>query len=135
MTQRQALPEMHNPAHGDVFAAFVQAMADELRANAHKGDRAGWLTMNEREAVSEVLYHAAKLAYAARKFKRGEETAQSVREFAADVANCALMVADVCGVLEPSGEQQHEQHDHEQADEADRPAAPPGAVAVAPAAE
>jgi hypothetical protein len=93
------LPEMHNPDHDAPFAAMVQAMADELRANRHKGDRAGWLTMSGREAVSEVLYHAAKLAYALRQFERGEGEGRQVLEFAADVANCSMMVADVAGVL------------------------------------
>jgi hypothetical protein len=93
------LPPLHNPEHDAPFAAFVQAMADELRANAHKGDRAGWLMMSEREAVSEVLYHAAKLAYAARKHRHERTHGDDVLEFAADVANCALMVADVCRVL------------------------------------
>jgi hypothetical protein len=91
----RALPALHNPTIQRPFAAFVQAMADELRANAHKGDRAGWLTMNRKEAVAEVLYHAAKLAYAA------AHDDDEILEFAADVANCALMVADVCDALTP----------------------------------
>lgn len=99
-TQVVPLPPMHNPDHDQPFAAFVQAMADELAANAHKGDRAGWLTMTYREAVGEVLYHAAKLTYAARQYDQGDGPAEKIREFAADVANCSMMVADICGVLE-----------------------------------
>lgn len=99
--EENAMPAIHAPEITPVFRRFVRAMADELRANEHKGDRLGWLTMDERQAVSEVLYHAAKLAYAARKFKRGAAAPAVVLEYAADVANCALMVADVCGVLEP----------------------------------
>lgn len=93
------MPAMHNPDHVEPFETFVRAMADELRANAHKGDRAGWLTMSSREAVSEVLYHAAKLSYACRQHLQEEGELTKVREFAADVANCAMMVADIHGGL------------------------------------
>lgn len=98
--RRRQRPAMHNPDHEVPFAAFIEAMADELRANATKGDRSSWLTMSSRDAIAEVLYHAAKLAYAARQHLQGEGEMDRVREFAADVANCALMTADIHGALD-----------------------------------
>lgn len=103
----RTLPTMHNPDHDEPFAAFVQAMADELRANADKGDRAGWLSAGAPVMVSEVLYHAGKLALAVREVIGGRPpdprtagfSPDDIREYAADVANCALMVADCAGVL------------------------------------
>lgn len=97
--RRGLLPAMHNADHDEPFAAFVAAMADELRANQHKGDRAAWTQVDPRVLVSEVLYHAAKLSYALRQHRQGDGPAQSVVEFAADTANMALMVADSAGVL------------------------------------
>ena len=94
-----SLPAMHNPDHEAPFEAFVQAMADELRANAHKGDRAAWLQDDPWVLVSEVLYHAAKLSYALRQYRQGDGPAERVLEFAADTANMAMMVADSAGVL------------------------------------
>lgn len=82
-----------------VALTFFGEMMSELASNAHKGDRPGWLSMTSRDAISEVLYHAAKLAYATRQFEQGDGTPEKVREFAADVANCAMMVADIAGVL------------------------------------
>ena len=101
------MPAMHNPDHVAPFEAFIQAMADELRANAEKGDRAGWLSAGAPVMVGEVLYHAGKLALAVRETVSGRPpdprtagfTLDDVREYAADVANCALMVADRAGVL------------------------------------
>jgi hypothetical protein len=88
------------PGEARCLDAFVVRMAEELAANSHKGDRDGWLNAGSRLMVSEVLYHAAKLAYALRQYEQGDGDADQVREFAADVANCSLMVADCGGVLE-----------------------------------
>jgi hypothetical protein len=74
---------------------FTVLMATELASNRDKGDRPGWLMMSPGEAIGEVLYHAAKLSYAARQFGQGDGSIEQVREFAADVANCALMTLDV----------------------------------------
>jgi len=84
-----------HPEEGYLLDRFVGMMAHELAANDHKGNRPGWLQMNESEAVAEVLYHAAKLSYAVRQFRQGDGRIEKVREFAADVANCALMTLDV----------------------------------------
>ena len=83
---------------------FVHEMRRELAANADKGDRPGWLTMTPAQAVAEVLYHAGKLSVAVRQSQRAPDPRlqlglEEVREYAADVANCALMVADIMGVL------------------------------------
>jgi hypothetical protein len=81
---------------------FVSLMIEELAANDEKGNRPGWLTMTPAEAVAELLYHAGKLSLAVREVGSGKapdpRTAgfhpADVQEFAADVANCALMVLD-----------------------------------------
>lgn len=92
---------VHAPDVAAPFRAFAGAMVRELAANRHKGDRAGWQQMNGREAVNEVLYHAAKLSYALRQYEQGDGPADKILEFAADIGNCAMMVADVAGVLVP----------------------------------
>ena len=91
--------QTHNEEIEKVFVPFIKAMTNELKANAHKGDRASWLTMNVREANSEVLYHVAKLVFASHKLTNGNETKEHVLEYAADVANCAMMVADICKAI------------------------------------
>lgn len=82
---------------------FTRAMRRELEANAHKGGRSGdrgWISsMTPEKRVSELLYHVAKLAYAQRQYLQGDGTSEQVVEFAADVGNCALMVADGLGLL------------------------------------
>lgn len=83
-----------------VLEEFVQRMAEELAANSHKGDRPAWLAAGPDTMVSESLYHLSKLTYAARQLRQGDGPPEKVREFAADVANCALMVADCAGVLD-----------------------------------
>lgn len=108
------LPEMHNPDHDEPFALFVQAMADELLANAGKGDRAGWLTCPPDEMMAEIWWHSAKLALAVKELHqaqalryqsddevqmRVDAARAAVREHTADVANCAMMLADIEGVL------------------------------------
>lgn len=78
----------------DVLDPFTRMMLEELRANSSKGDRPGWLSMSKEQAVLEIYYHTAKLQRAV--YNREPE---KIREFAADVANHAMMVADICGVL------------------------------------
>jgi hypothetical protein len=73
---------------------FAQAMRNELRANAHKGD---WTGASLSELSFEVLYHAAKLELAIR-----EGDKKAILEFAADVGNGAMMVADVAEALDLS---------------------------------
>lgn len=115
------LPEMHNSDHDAPFAAFTQAMADELRANAEKGDRATWMEERPRDLLAEIQHHLVKLwavtveldrerwnPGAARvlpwvdpviwqhttRIERINKLKSLVKEFAADVANISMMVAD-----------------------------------------
>lgn len=80
--------------YDDVLQPFLAMMRAELHANAGKGDRPGWLTMDRDTAMLEVYHHAAKLAKALR-----NDNVPLICEHAADVANMALMVVDICGAL------------------------------------
>lgn len=73
---------------------MAQAMTNELKTNAHKGD---WSELDGGEGIHELIYHAVKLALAARGGHRA-----AVLEYAADVANHAMFVADACGSLDPA---------------------------------
>ncbi|KLJ02859.1 hypothetical protein [Luteimonas sp. FCS-9] len=86
--------------YADVLAPFVAMMEAELHANAGKGDRPGWLEMDRETALLEIYYHVAKLQKAAR-----DDDQHRIRENAADVANMAMMLADVCGVLPPAAQE------------------------------
>lgn len=83
--------------YGNVLAPFVCLMERELHANAGKGDRPGWLAMSADTALLEIYYHVAKLQKAVRK-----EGGDLIAEHAADVANMAMMLLDVCGGIEAS---------------------------------
>jgi hypothetical protein len=78
-----------------VLVPFVELMRAELCANSHKGAREGWLGMSNGSALEEVSRHKDKLWYAV-----ACGNAVAIKEHAADVANCAMMVLDVCGLLE-----------------------------------
>lgn len=86
-----AVPEKYD----DVLLPFLSLMRAELHANAHKGDRQGWLQMDSKTAILEVFYHMGKLHQAVH---RGEEAA--IKEYAADVANMCMMLLDVCACLD-----------------------------------
>jgi ribA/ribD-fused uncharacterized protein len=77
-----------------VLRPFLALMDFELHANAGKGDRPGWLGMDRSTVLLEVYYHLAKLQKAVRQDERA-----AIQEYAADVANMAMMVVDVCGCL------------------------------------
>lgn len=66
----------------------------ELQANAWKGDH--WRDQPVDELVFEVLYHATKLAIAVRL----GDCPGGVKEYAADIANCAAMVLDNLDLLD-----------------------------------
>jgi len=100
----------------EVLRWFVLAMQEELAANAGKGDRPGWLSMSPREVLAEVQHHYVKLHAAVVEFDRWENCQEprplpwvgavtadlliaAIREYAADVANMAMMAADRCGAL------------------------------------
>jgi len=81
--------------YDDVLLPFLALMRSELHANAHKGDRPGWLQMDSKTAILEVFYHMGKLHQAVH---RGEEAA--IKEYAADVANMCMMLVDICACLD-----------------------------------
>lgn len=81
--------------YDDVLLPFLSLMRAELHANAHKGDRPGWLQMDRKTAVLEVFYHLGKLHQAVH---RDEKAA--IKEYAADVANMCMMLLDVCACLD-----------------------------------
>jgi hypothetical protein len=80
--------------YDDTLLPFLALMRRELHANSGKGDRPGWLAMDRKTALLEVHHHLAKLQKAVL-----SDDGPGVQEFAADVANMAMMVLDVCGGL------------------------------------
>lgn len=80
--------------YGAVLRPFVAMMDAELHANAGKGDRPGWLAMSADTCLLEIYYHVAKLQKAVRK-----DQGNAICEHAADVANMAMMLVDICGGL------------------------------------
>ena len=78
--------------YDDVLLPFLSLMRRELHANSGKGDRQGWLSMDANTALLEVYYHLSKLQKAVR-----DNEGLGIQEYAADVANMAMMVLDVCG--------------------------------------
>lgn len=80
--------------YDDTLLPFLALMRAELHANSHKGDREAWLGMSTESALCEVEHHLSKLRHAVH-----SADGQLVREHAADVANCAMMLADIAGVL------------------------------------
>ena len=80
----------------EVLEPFMALMESELQANTAKGDRPAWLQMTPEQCLLEIYYHVSKLQKAVRDSDRAR-----VAENTADVANMAMMMADICGLLEP----------------------------------
>lgn len=80
--------------YDDTLLPFLALMRKELHANSHKGDRNGWLGMSSGTAIGEVSHHGRKLAAAV-----ARSDIDAIKEHAADVANCAMMLLDVYGGL------------------------------------
>jgi hypothetical protein len=84
-------------------AAFAQLMERQLRANDHKG---GWEYEHPNDLHSRLLEEAEELKVAiynrqrTKKYERAE-SAECVGLEAADVANFAMMIADISGALDP----------------------------------
>lgn len=83
--------------YDNVLKPFVALMEAELHANSRKGDRPGWLAVTPEVLLLEIYWHTAKLSAAV---KNDDEAL--IREHAADVANMAMMVLDVCVGLVPT---------------------------------
>lgn len=79
----------------ELVGKMREQMYVEMLANAGKGPRRGWLQTRPLTLVLETFYHVAKLQDAV-----VQKDKKRVREYAADVANMAMMLADRCGVLE-----------------------------------
>ena len=75
------------------ISRFAQIMQRELDANAHKGESGTWALCAPEILWNDLMYHAAKMIYA---MKHGES--ERVEEFAADVANMAMMTLDAYNV-------------------------------------
>lgn len=80
--------------YDEVLKPFVSLMERELHANSGKGDRPGWLAMSAYDCMLEIYYHAAKLQKAIK-----DGNGDGIAEYSADVANMAMMVADICGAI------------------------------------
>ncbi|MBN8867338.1 MAG: hypothetical protein J0H98_07275 [Solirubrobacterales bacterium] len=91
-----------HPNEARALSTFTEQMAHELMANSAKGSREDWIRRGARDGINELHWHAAKLSVAVKDLEYGEHAdvvEEAVQEFAADVAVCALMVADSSGVL------------------------------------
>lgn len=75
--------------------AFAHEMERKLAANRHKGDRDGWVKMPHGWLLTRVLAETAELASAL----DAEDGSARITSEAADVANFAMMIADVSGGL------------------------------------
>lgn len=80
--------------YDETLVPFLALMRRELHANSSKGDRPGWLSMRPDQCLLEIYWHAAKLSAAV---KNGDQAL--IAEHAADVANMAMMQADIAGLL------------------------------------
>lgn len=81
--------------------AFADAMEAQLRANDHKG---GWKMDKPEDLFVRLTEEASELDHEiAQKYIRETlfDPSEVVKE-AADVANFAMMIADVCGALRPT---------------------------------
>ncbi len=83
---------------------FAVAMEEKLLKNDHKGgwgnERVDWLLKRLRGETKEL---AQLLQGSLTDWPPAYERALAIRGEAADVANFALMIADVCDALRPSG--------------------------------
>lgn len=80
--------------YDETLLPFVAMMRKELHANADKGDRPGWLNMSPDQCLLEIYWHVSKLSVAVR-----DKSLARIQEHAADVANMAMMQADIAGAF------------------------------------
>jgi hypothetical protein len=88
-----AVPSYADGLRPEVLA-FAVAMETRLRANDHKG---GWGSCSAAHLLSRVADEFKELKRAV-----GDLNGGDILHEAADVANFAMMVADVCGALAPA---------------------------------
>ncbi len=79
-----------------VVGAFAHAMEARLAANDHKG---GWQGEDVFWLLGRIRSERMELVDAVGMLIAGKTTPEAVLREAADVANFAMMVADVCGAL------------------------------------
>lgn len=84
------------PCIRPVVGRFVEALETKLDANEHKG---GWQNDTPQALLARLREETDELAAA---IESGADAAHILGE-AADVANFAMMVADVCGSLGKKG--------------------------------
>ncbi len=80
-----------------VVGTFADAMEARLAANDHKG---GWGDCDVLWLLGRIREERIELCDAVNMLMSGLATPEAVLREAADVANFAMMVADVCGGLE-----------------------------------
>jgi hypothetical protein len=80
---------------------YAEWMKNELSENWIKGDREVWTNYSMDECFSEIRYHLDKLENAVAMNSDGSNNDQ-VKEYAADVGNCAMIFLDVLGLIEPA---------------------------------
>ena len=85
----------------DCVEDFKGAMIYKLRQNQAKGNRDGWKQEDAATLIARCAEELGELAKACRTRGAKTKTAISVREEAADVANFAMMIADLFGGLYP----------------------------------
>jgi hypothetical protein len=91
--------------------AFADAMERKLALNRHKGDREGWQKLAGSQLTIMLRHEVAELCEAvemARPLDSGKPEGVAARlavvNECADVANIAMMIADVVGEMLPSPE-------------------------------
>lgn len=91
-------------------SAYLRAMRAEL-AKPENLEKEDWEDADPMVLMNDVWYHVAKLLKAVNAWREAGKPAlegkvgvmavtKAVLEFAADVGNCAMMVADACGALQ-----------------------------------
>lgn len=76
---------------------FAHEMEGKLAKNRHKGDREGWRKDDALALLKRLEDEVRELRDAVEL----RDTSERITGEAADVANFAMMIADVCGGLEP----------------------------------
>ena len=93
---RQILSSFQSPT-GPVVLAFAKLMEARLDKTRHTGNRNIWFKDSAEDLLARVFEEAGELNDA---LTAEQRTAQAIALEAADVANLAMMVADVCGGVE-----------------------------------